>query len=50
MQATLAQIDTINGPVNAIVSLRDKEVLLAEAAQADAAPRRGVLHGLPMAH
>ena len=50
MQATLAQIDTINGPVNAIVSLRDQEVLLAEAAQADAAPRRGVLHGLPMAH
>ena len=49
MQATLAQIDTTNGLVNAIVSLRDQESLLAEAAQADAAPRRGVLHGLPMA-
>jgi amidase len=49
MQATLAQIDTKNGPVNAIVSLRDQEALLAEAAQADAAPRRGLLHGLPMA-
>ena len=27
MQATLAQIDTNNGPVNAIVSLRDQEAL-----------------------
>ena len=49
MQATLAQIDTTNGPVNAIVSLRDQEALLVEAAHADAAPLRGVLHGLPMA-
>ncbi|MDG2403922.1 MAG: amidase [Paracoccaceae bacterium] len=49
MQATLAQIDTNNGPVNAIVSLRDQEALLDEAAQADAMPRQGALHGLPMA-
>jgi len=49
MRATLARIDRRNGAVNAIVSLRDEEVLLAEARAADQAPRKGWLHGLPMA-
>ena len=49
MQATLARIDAVNGSVNAVVSLRDHDALMAEAAQADATPRRGPLHGLPMA-
>ncbi|MBK5928116.1 amidase [Rhodobaculum claviforme] len=53
MQATLAQIARINGTVNAIVSLRDPDALLAEARAADAARAAGracgALHGLPMA-
>ena len=49
MQATLARIDAVNGAVNAVVSLRDHDALMAEAAQADATPRRGPLHGVPMA-
>ena len=35
MQATLAQIDAVNGLVNAVVSLRDQDALMAEAAQAE---------------
>ena len=49
MRATLAKIEAVNGAVNAVVSLRDEEDLLAEARAADAAPRRGWLHGIPMA-
>lgn len=49
MQATLARIDRVNGAVNAIVSLVDEERLLAEARAADNSPRRGWMHGLPMA-
>ncbi len=49
MQATLARIGAVNGVVNAIVSLRDADVLMAEAQAADAAPRMGWLHGIPMA-
>ncbi|WP_209424790.1 amidase [Pararhodobacter sp. SW119] len=49
MRATLQQIERLNGPANAIVSLRDAEALLAEARAADAAPRKGWLHGLPVA-
>ncbi len=49
MQATLEQIAAVNGPVNAIVSLRDADDLMAEARAADAAPRKGWLHGIPMA-
>ncbi|MEO1689139.1 MAG: amidase family protein, partial [Pseudomonadota bacterium] len=49
MQATLAQIDRENPGANAIVSLRDPEALLAEAKAADDRPRKGALHGLPMA-
>lgn len=49
MEATLDRIAEVNGGINAIVSLRDKAALLAEAEQADSAPRRGWLHGIPMA-
>jgi amidase len=49
MQATLARIDAVNGKVNAIVGLRDRDDLLAEAREMDKGPRRGPLHGLPIA-
>ncbi|MGJ5618946.1 amidase [Sulfitobacter sp. MF3-043] len=49
MQATLARVDAVNGDVNAIVSLRDGDDLFAEAKAADAAPREGWLHGIPIA-
>jgi amidase len=48
MRATLERIASRNH-VNAIVSLRDPEVLIAEARAADAGPRKGWLHGIPMA-
>lgn len=53
MEATLARLDAVNPRVNAVVSRRPDEELLAEAEAADAdlaAGRwRGVLHGLPHA-
>jgi len=51
MAATLARIEARNPAVNAIVDLRDAEVLLAEARDADAVPvaKRGALHGMPVA-
>ena len=49
MCATLDRITRDNGAVNAIVSLRDADELMAEAQAADAAPRKGWLHGIPMA-
>jgi len=49
MRATLERIAQVNGPVNAIVSLRDEGALMDEARAADAAPRRGWMHGLPVA-
>jgi amidase len=49
MQATLARIDAMNGAVNAIVSLRDHDQLLAEARQADQTTAKGWLHGIPIA-
>lgn len=49
MQATLARIEAVNGAVNAVVSLRDADELLAEARAADRTPRTGWLHGIPMA-
>lgn len=48
MRATLARIAAANH-VNAIVALRDEAELIAEARAADAAPRQGWLHGIPMA-
>ena len=36
MQASLARIEAVNGKVNAVVSLRDRDTLLAEAEASDA--------------
>ena len=47
--AHLKRIAAVNGAVNAVVSLRDEDVLMAEARAADAVPARGWLHGLPVA-
>ncbi|WP_306116354.1 MULTISPECIES: amidase [unclassified Roseovarius] len=49
MEATLDRIAVVNGTVNAVVSLRDADVLLAEARAADQAADRGAFHGLPVA-
>ncbi len=49
MQATLDRIDAVNPVVNAVVSLRDRDTLMSEARAADAAPRKGWLHGIPIA-
>ncbi len=49
MEATLDRIGAVNGAVNAIVSLRDPDELLAEARGADKAGPGGPLHGLPVA-
>jgi amidase len=53
MRAFLAQIERVNGRVNALVSLRPADELLAEAAAADrklaAGETVGPLHALPIA-
>ena len=49
MRATLARINDVNGQVNAIVSLRDADELIAEARAADAVKPTGWLHGIPIA-
>ena len=49
MAATLDRIDRVNPGLTAIVSLRDRDVLMAEARAADAQHRKGWLHGLPIA-
>ncbi len=53
MAAYLARIEAINPQLNAIVSLRPAEALLAEAEEADralaAGDYRGWLHGMPFA-
>ncbi len=49
MQATLDRIELANPQHNAIVALRDADVLLAEARAADAIPSVGPLHGMPVA-
>jgi amidase len=49
MAATLERIDRLNPQHNAIVALRPREQLLAEARAADADEIRGPLHGLPLA-
>ena len=53
MAATLERIGRVNPALNAIVSLREPEELLAEAAERDAelarGERRGWMHGLPHA-
>lgn len=51
--AHLDRIDAVNPRLNAIVALRDREAVLADAAARDTTPRdggpRGPLHGLPIA-
>ena len=49
MQATFDRIDAVNGKVNAIVSLRDRDACLAQAQRADQSKPQGPLHGLPVA-
>lgn len=49
MAAFLDRIERINPAINAIVSLRPREELIAEAREADETPTRGPLHGLPFA-
>jgi amidase len=45
----LDRIDTVNGALNAVISLRDRDALMAEAKVADDTPSNGWLHGLPLA-
>lgn len=53
MRAYLDHIERVNGRVNAIVALRERGALLAEAAEKDAALARGDwqgwMHGMPQA-
>ncbi len=49
MQAHLDRIDRLNPAINAIVALQDRDALMAAARTADATPRKGWLHGMPMA-
>ena len=49
MTATLDRIEALNPRHNAIVALRPRAELMAEARAADAADERRPLHGLPMA-
>lgn len=48
MAAWLAQVQAVNGAVNAIVSLRDPDELMAEARGLDDAEPTGWLHGIPL--
>ncbi|MBL9054433.1 MAG: amidase [Tabrizicola sp.] len=49
MAAWLAQVQAVNGAVNALVSLRDPDALMAEARQLDDVAPTGWLHGIPFA-
>ena len=49
MAACLSRIDVVNDSINAIVSLRDPDALMAEALVADNTPSQGWLHGMPFA-
>ena len=49
MAAWLEQVQAVNGSVNALVSLRDPDDLMAEARALDDAPPQGWLHGIPFA-
>lgn len=49
LRETLSRIDAVNGAVNAIVSLRDREAMMGEARLAEAMPAHGPLHGVPVA-
>ncbi|MGH1576914.1 amidase [Planktotalea sp.] len=49
MRASLDRIEQVNGTVNAVVSLRERDACLADARAADAIAPKGPLHGLPVA-
>ena len=49
MAAYLSRIAAVNPGINAIVSLRDDDALMAEARAADDATPKGWLHGIPLA-
>ncbi len=49
MAATLARALAVNPGLNAIVSMPDPDVLMAQARVADDAPHAGWLHGMPFA-
>ncbi len=49
MESTLARIAEANPKVNAIVALRERSELMAEAEAKDAEGAQGPLHGLPIA-
>jgi amidase len=49
MREILGRIEAVNAPVNAIVSLRDREALMGEARLAEAMPPEAWLHGVPVA-
>lgn len=48
MRAWLDRVAEVNGAVNAIVSLRDPDALMAEARALDGAEPAGWLHGIPL--
>ncbi|WP_300060364.1 amidase [uncultured Roseobacter sp.] len=47
--AFLDRIEQLNPKINAIVGLRRRSDILADAQRADETPRRGWLHGIPLA-
>jgi amidase len=49
MAAWLSQVEAANGTVNALVSLRDPDALMAEARVLDDIAPQGWLHGIPFA-
>ncbi|MES2814677.1 MAG: amidase, partial [Pseudomonadota bacterium] len=49
MAAWLGQVQAVNPAVNAIVSLRDTDALMAEAQELDDVTPEGWLHGIPFA-
>ncbi|MGK7652661.1 amidase family protein [Roseovarius sp. B08] len=49
MEATLDRIAAVNGALNAVVSMRGAQELLAEAREADRSEPAGPLHGVPIA-
>lgn len=49
MTACLDRIEQLNPAINAIISLRPRDELLRDAAQADTVEQRGALHGIPFA-
>lgn len=49
MQETLDHIDQVNPAVNAIVARVERDDLIAQARAVDAGPRKGWMHGLPIA-